>query len=229
MPRGEFKHHCWFFAEAPNIARYCRVIWKDLWWSSDWFLPSSQISGRMYNTDVSIKCMMWKVFRSPTPCLCRYLQTIFECKWHNRARWVVLGLLQDGACTHLKKISARIGETNRLLPLSTHLFSHWSIPFGDVFLWLNSICSIFFGFPHSTTGCIRWVGVWSSHHLRGIRQLWEFRPCRGRHFLCILPPCQNWRWEYGCACACNMLGMCLSVHDAWRYSLASQTICLQMV
>jgi hypothetical protein len=24
MPRGEFKQHCWFFAEAPNIA--CTVI-----------------------------------------------------------------------------------------------------------------------------------------------------------------------------------------------------------
>ncbi len=46
------------------------------------FLPSSQILGRMYNTVVSMKCTMWKVCRSPT--LCRYLQTIIECKWHKQ-------------------------------------------------------------------------------------------------------------------------------------------------
>jgi hypothetical protein len=25
-PRGEFKHRCWFFVDAPNIARNCSVI-----------------------------------------------------------------------------------------------------------------------------------------------------------------------------------------------------------
>ncbi len=45
-------------------------------------LPSSQTSGRMDNTVVSIKCMMWKVCRSPT--LCRYLQTIIYFKWHEQ-------------------------------------------------------------------------------------------------------------------------------------------------
>ncbi len=37
-------------------------------------LPTFQILGRMYNTAVSIKCMMWKFCHSPT--LCRYLKTI---------------------------------------------------------------------------------------------------------------------------------------------------------
>jgi hypothetical protein len=26
MPRGEFKHRYWFFADTPNIGRNCRVI-----------------------------------------------------------------------------------------------------------------------------------------------------------------------------------------------------------
>ncbi len=42
------------------------------------FLPSSQISGMMYKTVVSIKYMMWKACRSPT--LCRYWDTIIVCK-----------------------------------------------------------------------------------------------------------------------------------------------------
>ncbi len=29
------KHRYWFFADTPNIARICRVIWKDLLWCSD--------------------------------------------------------------------------------------------------------------------------------------------------------------------------------------------------
>ncbi len=29
---GKFKHRYWFFADTPNIASNCRVIWKDLWW-----------------------------------------------------------------------------------------------------------------------------------------------------------------------------------------------------
>ncbi len=35
MPCGKLKHHCWFFADAPYIARNCRVIWKHLWWWAD--------------------------------------------------------------------------------------------------------------------------------------------------------------------------------------------------
>ncbi len=44
------------------------------------FLPSSQISGSMYYTVLSIKCMMWEVFRSPT--LYRYWEIIIDFKWH---------------------------------------------------------------------------------------------------------------------------------------------------
>ncbi len=59
MPRGKFKHRYWYFADTPNIGRSNSVIWKDLWWGL--IFTVSQITGRMYNTDVTIKCMMWKV------------------------------------------------------------------------------------------------------------------------------------------------------------------------
>ncbi len=44
--------------------------------------PSFQTSVRMYNTDVSIKWVMWKVWRSPT--LCRYWETIIDFKWQKQ-------------------------------------------------------------------------------------------------------------------------------------------------
>ncbi len=44
----------------------------------------------------------------------------------NRVRGAVLGLSQDGACTDLfENLSV---NSYRILPLSNHLFSHWSIP-----------------------------------------------------------------------------------------------------
>ncbi len=42
--------------EIPALFRFMMV---------SWFLPLSQRSGRMYNTVVSINCVMWKVCRSP--------------------------------------------------------------------------------------------------------------------------------------------------------------------
>ncbi len=96
------------------------------------FLPSSQISGRMYNTVVSIKCLMWKVCRSPT--LCRSLQPIIGLisNERNRVRWVILGLSEDGTCTDLSENSSvnslNWNLSNATMPLPTHLFSHWSMP-----------------------------------------------------------------------------------------------------
>jgi hypothetical protein len=48
----------------------------------------------------------------------------------NRFRWVVLCLPQDGACIDLFENHSKnsLKKTYRMLPLSTHLFSHWSIP-----------------------------------------------------------------------------------------------------
>jgi hypothetical protein len=73
MPLGKFKHHFWFFADTPNIARNCRVICM-----GSRFLPSVSNIGEdvQYNIVVSVKCIMWKVYRSPT--LCRYLETIID-------------------------------------------------------------------------------------------------------------------------------------------------------
>ncbi len=92
------------------------------------FLSSSQISRRMYNvlysTVVLIKCMTWKVYRSPT--LCRHLQTIIDANDINRARWVALGLLQDGACTdffeNLSENSLR-GDLSNATPFNPPFFS----------------------------------------------------------------------------------------------------------
>ncbi len=85
--------------------------------------PSSQISGMMYNTVVSIKCIMWKVCRSPT--LCRYLKTIIDSKWQKQGSLSSFRPLTDGACTDLFD---NFSDNSLMIPNSTHLFSHWSIP-----------------------------------------------------------------------------------------------------
>ncbi len=92
------------------------------------FLPASKISGTMYkkNIVVSVKCMMWKACRSPT--LIIWKQLLIS-NARNGVRWLVLGFLQVGPAPVCLKISAWIAEreTYRMLPLSTQLFSHWSI------------------------------------------------------------------------------------------------------
>jgi hypothetical protein len=85
---------------------------------------SSHTSGRMYNTVVWIKCMMWEVCRSPT--LCRYLETILISNDINRVRWVVLGLSQDGVCNdsfgNLSENSLK-GDQSNDTKFKPHLFS----------------------------------------------------------------------------------------------------------
>ncbi len=92
-------------------------------------LPISQISGRMYNTVVSIKCMTWKVCRSPT--LIALLGNNY------RLQIIETGFAEQFYASHRMgpapiclKISTRIAEreTYRMIPLKTRLFSHWSIP-----------------------------------------------------------------------------------------------------
>jgi len=100
MPRGEFKHRYWFIADTPNIARTSCIILKRFIMKF-WFLLTSQIAGRMYNTNVSIKCMMWKVCRSPT--LCHYLQTTIDFKWQKQAPLSCFRPLRNGACTDLSE------------------------------------------------------------------------------------------------------------------------------
>ncbi len=50
MPRGQFKHRYWFFADTPNIAGNCCVICKIYNEEPIRFLPSSQTLCRIYNT-----------------------------------------------------------------------------------------------------------------------------------------------------------------------------------
>ncbi len=78
MPRGEFKHRYCSSLPKLQISLAAIALFEKIY-DGKRFLPSSQITGRMYNSVVSIKCMMLKVCRSPT--LCRYLQTIIEFKW----------------------------------------------------------------------------------------------------------------------------------------------------
>ncbi len=83
MPRGEFKHRYWFFADTPNIARNCRVIWKDLLWSSNSYrLPKYRGGSTKPLFQLGAWCEKFVATRNPT--LCRYLQTIIECKWHKQ-------------------------------------------------------------------------------------------------------------------------------------------------
>ncbi len=90
--------------------------------------PTSQISGRMYNTVVQLSVWCEEcVAARHYAVICKQLLNANDI---NRVRWVLLGLLQDGPALISFIISARIAwrETYRMLPLSTHLYSHWSIP-----------------------------------------------------------------------------------------------------
>ncbi len=67
MPRGEFKHRYWFFADTPNVAWTVSVIWKDLLGRADLYqLRLLKYRGGCTIPLFPIKCMMWKVCRSPT-------------------------------------------------------------------------------------------------------------------------------------------------------------------
>jgi hypothetical protein len=52
MPRGEFKHRYWFFADAPNIGGNFSLFEKI--YDGKPILTSSQTSRRMYNTVVPL-------------------------------------------------------------------------------------------------------------------------------------------------------------------------------
>ncbi len=50
----------------PNVAWPVSVIWKDLLWRADLYRLLKYRGGcTLYNTVLAIKCMMWKVCRSP--------------------------------------------------------------------------------------------------------------------------------------------------------------------
>ncbi len=75
--------------------------------------------------------------------------------WWGHLYKTVLCLYQDGDCAQIVlQISAlrALSETNWMIPKSTHLFSHWSIP-------LKQSESLFFYFINLIKICIQgWVG-----------------------------------------------------------------------
>jgi hypothetical protein len=93
-----------------------------------WFLPSSQTSGRMYNTVVSVKWMIWKVCRSPT--LCRYWKTMIDFKWQKQGSQSSFRPLTGwGRTDSFENFSVKsLKRDYRMILTSTLLFSHWSIP-----------------------------------------------------------------------------------------------------
>jgi hypothetical protein len=96
MPRGEFKHRYWFFAAALNIGRNVSVIWKDLLLSSDSYRLLKYRGGCTIPWfQISVRCEKCVAARHYAV-ICKQLLNANDI---NRVRWVVLELLQDGACT----------------------------------------------------------------------------------------------------------------------------------
>jgi hypothetical protein len=96
MPRGEFKHRYWFFADTPNIAGICRVIWKDLLWSSDSYRLLKYRGGcKIPLFQLSVWCEKCVAARH-YDVICKQILISND---RNRVRWIVLGLSEDGACT----------------------------------------------------------------------------------------------------------------------------------
>jgi hypothetical protein len=150
MPRGEFhvgNSNIAIGSLPPlQISRYTVIValFEKIYHEFQFF-PSSQISGRMFNTVVSVKCMMWKACRSPTLYADIGIQLLFANN-RNRVRGAVLGLSQDGACTDLfENLTVNTWReiyctVYRILPLSNHLFSHWSIPLSYTVVFLKRTC-----------------------------------------------------------------------------------------
>ncbi len=123
MPRGEFKHRYLFFVDAPIIGRNVSVIWKDLLWSSDSYLLLKYRGGciiPLFQTSVWCeKCVAARHYAV----ICKQLLNANDI---NRVRWVVLDLLQDGACTdffeNLSENSSK-GDLSNATTFNPPLFS----------------------------------------------------------------------------------------------------------
>jgi hypothetical protein len=98
MPRGEFKHRYWFFADTPNIAGNFCVIWKDLWWWAD---NCRHLNYREGCTIPLLQTSVWcGKFVGARHDADIGIQVLFANN-RNRVRWAVVGLSQDGARTDL--------------------------------------------------------------------------------------------------------------------------------
>ncbi len=96
MPRGEFKHCYWFFADTPNVAWIVGVILKDLLWRADLY-RFLKYRGRCTIAlfQISLWCEKCAAARRNSVI---GNQLLFANN-RNRVRWVVLCLSHDGACT----------------------------------------------------------------------------------------------------------------------------------
>ncbi len=98
MPRGEFKHRYWVFADTPNIGRNFCVIWKDLsWWADRYRRLKYQGGCTIPLLQISV---WWKNCVAAWHYAVIGIQLLFANN-RNRVRGAVLGLSQDGACTGL--------------------------------------------------------------------------------------------------------------------------------
>jgi hypothetical protein len=122
MPRGQFKHRYWFFADTPNIARNYRVIWKDLWWRADCYRIFKHRGGRTISLFQLSVCEKGDAARH---CTIIGKQLLISNDRH-RVRWVVLGLSQDGACTDLFEnlsVNSLKGDLSNATTFNPPLFS----------------------------------------------------------------------------------------------------------
>ncbi len=84
------------FAETPNVALICCVIWKDFWWRADYY-RHFKYRGGCTLFQGSVWCEKCVEARHYTV----IWKKILFANNRNRIRWVVLGLSQGGACTVL--------------------------------------------------------------------------------------------------------------------------------
>ncbi len=114
------------FTDTPNVAWIVSVIWQDLLRRADLYRLFKYRGGCAIPLfELSVWCEKCVAARHYAV-ICKQLLKANDI---NRFRQVVLDLLQDGACTDFfENISENsLKGTYRMLPLSAHLFSHWSI------------------------------------------------------------------------------------------------------
>ncbi len=124
MPRGEFKHRYWFFADAPNIAgKYKSIIWKDWWWKADSYRLLKYRGGcTIALFELNVWCEKCVAARNYAV----IWKQLLISNVRNRVRWVVLGLSEDGAYTDLFKnlsVNSLKGSLSNGTTFSPPLFS----------------------------------------------------------------------------------------------------------
>jgi hypothetical protein len=172
MPRGEFKHRYWFFADTPNVAWIVGVIWKDLSWRADLYRLLKYLGGctiPLFQLTVWCeKCVAARHYAV----ICKQL---LDANDINSVRWAVLGLLQDGACTDFfKNLSENSlkGDLSNATTLNPPLFSLVDT-FNKLFEWMALFRST--RLPPWRPGFGSWLGfviINSSEPLKNLKTRW---------------------------------------------------------